>query len=76
VLKEGGRLALAGIVIGAILAVASSQMLARFVFQISPLDVVTFTIAPILLASAALLATLIPAQRAARVDPMRTLRAD
>jgi putative ABC transport system permease protein len=76
VLNEGGRLALVGIVVGGIAAVGSSRLLARFVFQISPLDVVTFTIAPILLASAALLATLIPAQRAARVDPMRTLRAD
>jgi putative ABC transport system permease protein len=76
VLNEGGRLALTGIVIGGIAAVASSRLLARFVFQISPLDVVTFTVAPILLASAALLATLIPAQRAARVDPMRTLRAE
>ena len=76
VLNEGGRLALVGIVIGGIAALGSSRLLARFVFQISPLDVVTFTVAPILLASAALLATLIPAQRAARVDPMRTLRAD
>lgn len=76
VLREGGRLALIGIVIGGTAAAALSGVLSRFVFQISALDIVTFTLAPLLLASAALFATFIPAHRATRVDPMRVLRAD
>lgn len=76
VLREGARLALLGIVIGAVGTAALSRVLTRFVFHVSTLDVVTYLAAPALLASAVLLATLIPAHRAARVDPIRALRAD
>jgi putative ABC transport system permease protein len=74
VLGDGVRLTLIGIGIGGIAAAALSRLLTRFVFQISTLDAVTFTVAPILLGMAALLATFLPAQRATRVDPMRALR--
>jgi ABC-type lipoprotein release transport system permease subunit len=40
------------------------------------LDVVTFVVAPAVLAAAALVATFIPAHRAARADPMRALRSE
>ena len=76
VLREGGRLALTGIVIGGVTAAALSRLLTRFVFQVSTLDAVTFVAVPVLLASAALLAALVPANRATRADPMRALRAD
>lgn len=76
VIREGARLALAGIVIGSLAAIALSRTVTKFVFQISTLDPVTFTLAPLLLGSAALIAVLVPAHRAARVDPMRALRAD
>jgi putative ABC transport system permease protein len=74
VLGDGVRLALIGIGIGGVAAAALSRLLTRFVFQISTLDAVTFTVAPILLGVAALLATFLPAQRATRVDPMLALR--
>lgn len=76
VLREGLRLALTGIVVGGLAAAALSRLLTRFVFQVSTLDAVTFVAVPILLASAALLAALVPAHRAARVDPIRALRAE
>lgn len=76
VLREGGRLALAGIVIGGVAAVATSRLLTRFVFHVSTLDVATFVAVPLLLGAAALLAALVPANRATRADPMRALRAD
>lgn len=76
VLGEGARLALVGIVVGGAAAVALSQVLTRFVFQISTLDVLAFVVAPLLLASSVLVATYLPARRATRVDPMRVLRAD
>ena len=55
VLGDGVRLALIGIGIGGVAAAALSRLLTRFVFQISTLDAVTFTVAPILLGAAALL---------------------
>ncbi|MGQ0642391.1 MAG: ABC transporter permease [Gemmatimonadaceae bacterium] len=76
VLYEGGRLSLIGVFIGGALAAALGRVLQRFVLQSSALDVVTFVAAPILLLSAALLATYLPARRAMRVDPIRVLRAD
>ena len=74
VLGDGLRLAMTGILIGGVAAAALSRLLARFVFQVSTLDLVTFTVSPVVLGSAALLASLLPARRAARVDPMRVLR--
>ena len=76
VLREGARLALVGILIGGVAAVALSRALARFVFQVGTPDPVTFAVAPLLLGSAALLATFLPAHRATRVDPLRVLRSD
>jgi putative ABC transport system permease protein len=74
VLGDGIRLAVIGIAVGSVVAVALSRLLTRFVFQISTLDPLTFMVAPALLGAAALLATFLPAQRATRVDPMRVLR--
>ena len=76
VLREGAQLAVIGILVGGLTAAALSRTLTRFVFQISTLDAVTFVTAPAVLALAALVATFIPAHRAARADPMRALRAD
>jgi putative ABC transport system permease protein len=76
VLRDAGWLTLMGIAIGAAAAAALSGTLSRFVFQVSTLDLVTFTAAPLLLGLAALVATLIPAHRATRVDPIRVLRVD
>ena len=76
VLGEGARLAVIGILIGGVGAVALSRVMTRFVFQISTLDAVTFLVVPTVLASAMLLATFIPAHRAARVDPMQALRSE
>jgi putative ABC transport system permease protein len=74
VLGSGLWLTASGILIGGVAAAALSHLLSRFVYGVSALDVVTFTGAPILLGAATLLATFLPARRAARVDPMRVLR--
>lgn len=67
-------IALIGTLLGGVLAVALGRLLARFAFQISALDLVTFVAAPLLLISATLLAMYVPARRATRVDPVRVLR--
>jgi ABC-type lipoprotein release transport system permease subunit len=47
-----------------------------FLFEVSAIDPVTFTLVPVLMALVALVAAWIPARRAAAVDPMEALRAD
>jgi predicted lysophospholipase L1 biosynthesis ABC-type transport system permease subunit len=76
VLTEGARLALFGIALGGVAAIAASGALSRFVFQVSSIDPITFIIAPLVLGAAMLLAAFVPAQRAARADPMRALRSE
>jgi putative ABC transport system permease protein len=67
-------LAGAGIAIGAAGALAVTRALATFLFEVKPTDPATFMAVAALLAGVALLAGLIPARRAANVDPMVALR--
>lgn len=76
VVGEGLRLAGVGILIGAMAAWALSGVLSRFLFGIRTLDLTTFLIVPTILAATMLGATLLPAYRASRVDPMRALRSE
>ena len=74
VLGEGVRLALTGLAIGAVGAVLLGGLLSTMLFGIAPTDAVTyFTVSFVLLIVAAL-ACLLPALRAASVDPMQALR--
>lgn len=63
-----------GIVIGLLGAVWLADFLAPFLFQVDPQDPATFIGALLIATATALLATVIPAMRAARVDPAETLR--
>jgi predicted permease len=76
VLRQGSRLAIAGIAIGLGGAAAFVRVLKTMLFGISPLDPLTFAAVAVLLAVAALAASLIPARRAARVNPIHALRHD
>jgi ABC-type antimicrobial peptide transport system permease subunit len=73
VLGEGMVLVAIGGVIGAVLAGAVARVLSSVLF-VAPLDAVSFGLAFGVLALVALLANLVPARRAARVDPMVALR--
>jgi putative ABC transport system permease protein len=75
VLASGLRLTLAGIGIGLVAALALSRALAGLLFQVRPIDPPTYAAVALLLAAAALAACYLPARRAAKVDPMTTLRA-
>lgn len=74
----GGGLALAGVGVGLGLvgSLAASRLLASMLYGVSPHDPVTYGATACLLAAVALVASWIPARRAARVDPVRALRAD
>jgi putative ABC transport system permease protein len=74
VLGQGLWLTLAGLVLGLAGAVVLTRTLAGLVYGIGTLDPLTFAAVPALLCVVALLACLVPAVRAASVDPIATLR--
>lgn len=74
IVGQGGRLAIAGIGIGLAAAAATGRYLEKMLFGITPSDAVTFAAVPLLLAAVAILASLVPALRAAAIDPVTTLR--
>jgi putative ABC transport system permease protein len=76
VLHEGLVLAAAGSLLGIGAALALMRTLSSLLFEISPLDVTSFTTAVVLLGFVALCACVIPAWRASRVDPMDALRTE
>jgi len=76
VLREGGTLAGMGILVGATLAAGLTRLLSAILFGVSPLDPVTFGSVTAALLVAVLLASWIPARRAAGVDPAETLRGE
>jgi ABC-type lipoprotein release transport system permease subunit len=54
----------------------SNRLLRNFLFEVNPLDPLTFCAVPLLMLLLALLAAWIPARRAASIDPMRALRSE
>jgi putative ABC transport system permease protein len=76
VLSEAMRLALAGLLVGGLAAVALTRFLESLLFGVGPADAVTYLAVSLVLVGAALLASDIPARRAMRVDPMAALRRD
>jgi putative ABC transport system permease protein len=65
-----------GVVVGAILAVPVSSLVARLLFGVGRLDLITFAGTALVLLGAALIAAYLPARRAARIDPMSALRSE
>jgi predicted permease len=74
VLRQGLRLLAAGLLLGLGGAFAATRLLRGFLFEVQPLDPLTFGAGAALLAAVALLACWLPARRATRVDPMAALR--
>ena len=65
-----------GLIIGLLLAFATGRVVASMLYQVSPFDPIAFTVAPLVLALAGLLATWLPARRATRISPMDALRTE
>ena len=76
VLGDGAKLTFAGIGAGLAVAVGLTRFLQSLLYQVSATDTVTYASIALLLSVVALLASYIPARRAAKVDPMEALRCD
>jgi len=76
VVRSGLRLALAGLALGVAGALIGTRVLASLVYQVGTTDPATLAATAAILTASALLASWIPARRAARVDPAISLRAE
>lgn len=76
VLREGGMLALAGVAVGLGGSFFATRFVQAMLFEIKPTDATTFAVVAAVLLAVALVASYVPARRAARVDPVRAMRAE
>ncbi|HEY7501566.1 MAG TPA: ABC transporter permease, partial [Vicinamibacterales bacterium] len=76
VLRDGLIVAVTGIVIGTAAALAGARVLSRLLYGIAPTDPVSFVFAAAGLLGLTLVASYIPARRAARIEPTRALRTE
>ena len=74
VVGEGGRMIVAGVAVGAIVAAATGRALESLLFDVQATDAISIVTAAVGFGLVALLACLIPALRAARTDPIAALR--
>jgi putative ABC transport system permease protein len=76
VLAQVLRLTLAGIAAGVVASFALTRLLSAQLFEVKPLDPLTFAAVPLILLGVALLAGCLPARRVSRLDPLVALRHD
>jgi predicted permease len=76
ILGQGFRLAMVGVALGLLAAIAFTRLLKGLLFGISASDPLTFAVIAVLLVGVALLACWIPARRATKVDPLEALRSE
>jgi ABC-type antimicrobial peptide transport system permease subunit len=74
VMTRGMALTVGGVVLGGAVALSLTRLIGNYLFQVSPRDPLAFSSAFAVMAVAGLAACILPAWRAARIDPMRALR--
>ncbi len=74
--RQGLVLAVSGIICGLVLAFAATRLLSSLLFQVSPIDPLTYAAACVALCTAAALASYVPSRRTATVNPVEALRAE
>jgi len=76
VLRDTAAMLVSGVVVGTVLALVSGRAATAMLFGLKPYDVATLVFAVALLTVIAVLASLLPALRASRLDPVAALRAE
>jgi ABC-type antimicrobial peptide transport system permease subunit len=74
VLKQGFKLAVAGLAVGLLLSAVLTRFLRGMLYGVSEMDIPTFAVVSILLCLVTMIACFFPARRAAKVDPNTALR--
>jgi ABC-type antimicrobial peptide transport system permease subunit len=74
--RHGLLLTSIGLVCGLAAAMGVTRLMSALLFQISPLDPITYLTVPVFLVAAALLASYVPARRATVIDPIEALRVE
>ena len=73
ILRDGLQTALPGLLIGLLAAFALTRTMSSLLYSVSPLDPLSFILAPLLLLAVAVASSLLPAERAAKVNPLTAL---
>ncbi|HEY6291279.1 MAG TPA: ABC transporter permease [Terriglobia bacterium] len=76
ILRQGSILALAGLALGLLAALAAGRLLRAFLYGVKPLDAATYVAVAVALLALSIAAALLPARRASRIDPMAALRSE
>jgi putative ABC transport system permease protein len=76
IVRQGGIVALAGIIVGLAAAFAGSRLIESLLYAVSPRDPGVFAATTLVLLTVALLACWLPARRAARLSPLEALRTE
>jgi ABC-type antimicrobial peptide transport system permease subunit len=76
IVGEGVVMLASGLVLGLLLAMATAKVVSGILYEVGALDPIAFTVAPLVLAVAALIATWLPARRATQVNPIQALRSE
>lgn len=76
IMREGSVMVITGVALGLLLAMATAKILSGILYGVGALDPIAFTVAPLVLTTAALIATWLPARRATQVNPIQALRTE
>jgi ABC-type antimicrobial peptide transport system permease subunit len=76
ILRQGSVMVGAGLGVGLLLAFAAGRLVKSFLYQVQPLDVWTYVAVALALPAIGLMAALLPARKAASIEPMQALRED
>jgi ABC-type antimicrobial peptide transport system permease subunit len=76
VMREGLRTTIIGLAIGLLLAAGIGKLVSGLLYRVSPFDGAVMLIAAVVLSTAAMLASYLPARRATRVVPLEALRVE
>jgi ABC-type lipoprotein release transport system permease subunit len=76
VVSQGARVVLVGVIIGVVVAVASTRLLGSLLYGVKPVDPIVFAAMSVMMVAIGALASYMPARRASSVNPIESLRSD